>query len=159
MATGEQLAPAQPLWFMNNLAYVHIDGAASGGTFTLVELHGGRGDMAPLHVHHRDDETFYVIDGELSLFFGGKRVAVGPGQAELAPREVAHTYRVESEQARWLVVASPAGFDSFVRAVAEAAPTRELPPPGREHDRAVLAAKAAAVGIEILGPPGALPAP
>src|SRR3954447_23052698 len=147
MATRAPLEGAQPLWFMNNLVHVHIDADASGGMYTLVELRGARGDMAPLHVHHRDDETFYVIDGELSLFFPNKRLTVQPGQAALAPREVAHTYRVESEEARWLVVASPAGFDSFVREVAEAAPAEELPPPGRVHDAAALTAKAAKVGI------------
>ena len=52
----------------------------------------------------------------------------------------------------------PGNFESFVREVAEPAPGEELPPAGRPHDPAVLAQAAAKVGIEILGPPGALPA-
>jgi Cupin domain len=99
-----------------------------------------------------------LFEGELTLFVAGEQVVLGPGQAALAPRDVAHAYRVESEEARWLVVTNPAGFDAFVREVAEPAPAEELPPVGRPFDPAVLGQAAAKVGIEILGPPGMLPA-
>jgi mannose-6-phosphate isomerase-like protein (cupin superfamily) len=149
---------AQPFWFIDHLVHVHIDGDASNGTLALAEERGRRGDMPPLHVHHRDDEAFYVIAGELSLFVAGEHLVLATGQAALAPRKVPHSYRVESEEARWLVITTPAGFESFVREVAEPAPGEELPPAGRPHDPAVLAQAAAKVGIEILGPPGVLPA-
>jgi len=158
MATALQLERAQPLWFIDNLVHVHVDGDTSGGSFALLEMCGRRGDMPPLHVHERDDETFYVIDGELSLFVRGQQLILGAGQAALAPRAVPHAYRVESEEARWLLVTTPAGFESFVREVAEPAPADELPPAERPQDPAVLAQAAAKVGIEILGPPGVLPA-
>ena len=85
-------------------------------------------------------------------------IVLGAGQAALAPRDVPHAYRVESDEARWLVITTPAGFDAFVREVAEPAPAEELPPAGRPFDPAVLGRAAAKVGIEILGAPGALPA-
>ena len=113
--------------------------------------------MPPLHVHRRDDETFHVLEGEVTLFIGGDRIVLGPGQAAFAPRHVPHTYRVESEQARWLVIATPAGFEAFVREVSEPAPADELPPAGHAFDPAVLRRAAAEIGIEILGAPGALP--
>jgi mannose-6-phosphate isomerase-like protein (cupin superfamily) len=147
-----------PLWLIDNLIYIHIDGSAGGGTVSVCESRGARGNMPPLHVHRRDDESFYVIEGELALFVGDERLTLGAGQAALAPRDVPHSYRVESERARWLTINTPAGFDSFVREVAEPAPADELPPPGRPLDAALLARAAAKVGIEILGPPGALPA-
>ena len=75
----------------------------------------------------------------------------------LAPRGVPHAYRVESEQARWLVINNPAGFEQLVRAASEPAPRAELPPPGQPLDPAPLAQTAAEYGIEILGPPGTLP--
>jgi hypothetical protein len=71
---------------------------------------------------------------------------------------VPHAYRVESEEAHWLVITAPAGFDAFVREVADAAPADELPPAGRPVDPAFLSQAAAKAGIEILGAPGALPA-
>ena len=157
-AAALQLERPQPLWFIDNLVHIHIDGDTSGGSFALLEMCGGRGDMPPLHVHERDDETFYVIDGELSLFVGGQQLLLGAGQAALAPRAVPHCYRVESEEARWLLITTPAGLDSFVREVAEPAPADELPPAGRPQDPALLAQAAAKAGIEILGPPGTLPA-
>jgi mannose-6-phosphate isomerase-like protein (cupin superfamily) len=56
---------AQPLWFIDNLVYVHVDGEQSSGAFSLSETWGPHGNMPPLHVHHRNDETFYVLEGEL----------------------------------------------------------------------------------------------
>jgi mannose-6-phosphate isomerase-like protein (cupin superfamily) len=136
---------------------VQIDGEQTGEAYNLVELSARSGDMPPLHVHHRDDETFYVLEGEMTLFLGDRLIAVSHGQAALAPRDVPHTYRVESEQARWLVIKSPAGFERFVRTAGEPAPSDELPPPGRPFDPAASAQTAAEYGIDILGPPGMLP--
>jgi mannose-6-phosphate isomerase-like protein (cupin superfamily) len=157
MATGKQLERVQPLWFINHLVQIHVDADTSDGSLALLEERGRRGDMPPLHVHHREDETFYVVEGELSVFVGEERMIIGAGQAAFGPREVPHSYRVESERGRWLVITTPAGFDSFVREVSDPAPAEQLPPAGRTHDPAVLAEAAARVGIDILGPPGALP--
>ena len=150
MATGDKLERVQPLWFIDNLVRVHIDGATSDGKLAVIEEHAARGNMPPLHVHHRDDEAFYVIEGELSLFVAGEQQTLGPGQSALGPRDVPHSYRVESEHARWLVITTPAGFDSFIREVAEPAAAAELPPAGRPHDPDALAQAAAKIGIEIL---------
>jgi mannose-6-phosphate isomerase-like protein (cupin superfamily) len=158
MATFVQPDRAEPLWFIDNLVHVQVDAETSNGLLALMDERGRRGNMPPLHVHHRDDETFYVLDGEVSLFVGGRQLTLTAGQAAFAPREVPHCYRVESEQARWLVITAPAGFESFVRRVSEPAPADELPAAERPIDPAVLAQAAADVGIEILGPPGALPA-
>jgi quercetin dioxygenase-like cupin family protein len=152
-----EVTGTQPLWFIDHLVHVQVDGQASGGKLALIDEVGRRGDMPPLHVHRHDDETFYVLEGELRLFVGAEQVVVGAGQAAFAPRDVPHAYRVESEQARWLVITAPAGFESFVREVSEPAPADELPPHGRQTDPAFLAQAAAKVGIEILGPPGTLP--
>jgi len=156
MSTSLQTA-AQPLWFIDNLVHVHIDGEASSGAYSLVEIAAARDSMPPLHVHHRDDETFYVLEGEMRIFIGDRQLVITAGHAALAPRDVAHTYRVESDRARWIVVNSPAGFEQFVRTAGEPAPSAELPPADRPVDPGALAALAAQYGIEILGPPGALP--
>ncbi len=152
-----QTTRPQPLWFIENLAYVHLDGEDTGGAYHLGEVVGRQGDMPPLHVHHQDDETFYVLEGELTLFLGDQQVTLLAGQAALAPREVPHVYRVESELARWLVITSPSGFEEFVRAIAEPTERDELPPEGRPVDPQAIAQAAAQVGIEVLGPPGTLP--
>jgi mannose-6-phosphate isomerase-like protein (cupin superfamily) len=145
------------LWFIDNLARIELDGGATDGGFDLVEVEARGGDMPPLHVHHETDETFYVLEGELSLHLPGGSVTIAAGETTFAPRGVPHAYRVESERARWLVVGTPAGFADFVRAVSDEPCAEGLPPLDREHDVARLGEAAARHGIELLGPPGALP--
>ena len=96
--TTDPLASRPPLWFVDTLAYVHVDAELSGGAFSMHENWGGRGNMPPLHVHHRDDETFYVLDGEVRLFVGDREIVLATGQAALARHGIAHTYRVDSDQ-------------------------------------------------------------
>jgi hypothetical protein len=85
------------------------------------------------------------------------RTGDGMGQAAFIPRGVPHAFRIESEQARWLVINNPAGFERFLRAAGEPAPADELPPPGRAADPGAVAQVAAEYGIEVLGAPGTLP--
>jgi mannose-6-phosphate isomerase-like protein (cupin superfamily) len=156
--TTDARTSVQPLWLIDNLVYIHVDGEQSGGAYSLSETWGARGNMPPLHVHRRNDETFYVLEGDVRLFVGDRDVRLAAGQVAMAPRAVPHTYRVESDRARWIVINSPAGFEQFLRAASEPAPRAELPPAGRHSDLAALAKAAAEQGIEILGPPGMLPA-
>jgi quercetin dioxygenase-like cupin family protein len=157
MSAVAHASRAEPLWFLDGLVYVHLDGAQTGGAFALAERRARRGDMPPLHVHHRDDETFHVLDGELTLHVGEQTIALTAGQTALARRKMPHTYRVESPTARWLLINSPAGFERFLRAAGEPAVGEQLPPERRPFDPAAMAQLAAEQGIEILGPPGTLP--
>ena len=114
--------------------------------------------MPPLHVHHEHDETFFVLEGRLSLHLPGGSVELGPGESFFAPRGIPHVYRVESERARWLGVGNPAGFADFVREASDVATRDGFPPADREPDIARVGEAAARYGIELLGPPGTLPA-
>jgi quercetin dioxygenase-like cupin family protein len=137
---------------------VHVRGSQTGGRYALVEETGPPGDQPPPHVHREDDEGFYVLEGELTLYTPDAEVVLGPGEFFNAVHGVPHTYRVTSEQpARWLVTASPAGFEEFVEAFGEPARELSLPPPGDPPDVDRLVALAAEHGIDILGPPGMLP--
>src|SRR4051794_32087304 len=84
MKTAAPSERTQPLWFVDNLVHVHVDGDTSGGALALLDERGRRGDMPPLHVHRRDDEAFYVLEGEVTLFVAGEQVVLGPRQAALA---------------------------------------------------------------------------
>lgn len=141
-------------WFIHNLATVH----ARTGAVGIVEMVGRQGDMPPLHAHHDADEVFYVLEGRLSVFVGGEHVELSAGESACGPKGVPHAYRVESGEARWLAVAAPGGFERFVLAASEPAPADELPPADREINGGELGRLAAEHGIELLGPPGALPA-
>jgi mannose-6-phosphate isomerase-like protein (cupin superfamily) len=146
-----------PLWFIDGLAQIHVSGEETDGRYSVLEILSPEGDMPPLHVHHEEDEVFHVIDGQVTLFLPETEVPLAAGESFRAPQGIPHTYRVESSTARWLVVCAPARFDAFVRAVSEPAAAEELPPHGRPIDPERFAAEAARQGIEILGPPGALP--
>jgi quercetin dioxygenase-like cupin family protein len=145
------------LWFLDNLVRIRLDAARSDGGLDVVEVGARRGDMPPLHVHHREDEYFVVLEGAITVFTPGNARTLNPGEALHAPRGVPHTYRIESAEARWLAISNPSGFAGFVAEVAEPAGADELPPEGPPVDPAKLGAAAAAAGIEILGPPGTLP--
>jgi quercetin dioxygenase-like cupin family protein len=143
------------IWFLGGLVTVHIPADAGLG-FSLVESLVPQGQQPPLHRHREDDEGFYLLEGKLTLWVGPERIELEPGQFALAPHGIPHTYRVESKEARWLVTSSDASFDRFVRAYGEPAAEDRLPGPS-EPDLDRLNALAAEHGIELLGPPGALP--
>jgi quercetin dioxygenase-like cupin family protein len=158
MTASTNPTTTQGVWFVGELVRVHLDGERTGGAFGLSEHEGRGGDMTPLHVHHRDDETFYVLDGRLTLLAAGAEpIELGPGEAALAPKGIPHVRRIDSERARYLVIGSPAGFEAFLSEAGEPAPANTLPPAGRPVDPRALAAAAERYGIEILGPPGTLP--
>ena len=124
---------------------------------SLVETEALQGNMPPLHVHHDEDEVFYVLDGRITLLTGDGRIELGPGEAALAPRGLPHVYRVESERARWLVSTNSGGFAAFIEETSVPAETDGFAPPERMPSPDVLTEAAGRQGIEILGPPGATP--
>jgi mannose-6-phosphate isomerase-like protein (cupin superfamily) len=120
-----------------------------------------RGAAPPMHIHHDADETFYVIDGKLTIFVGDERVEAGPGDFVLGPKGVPHAFLVRSERAEFLVTFAPAGtegpagcgVDGFFREIAVPVVAGEPPPEPAEPDPEEFARKAALYGIEIVGPP------
>jgi len=140
-------------WFANQLAEIKLAGDQSGGSVGAVEVTSPSGPAAPLHVHRREDETFYVLDGELTFTVGDRVERAGPGSVVHGPRDVPHTFTVESPTARWLVLSTPAGFEEFVARLGVPARVPELPSRPEPPDPARVAATASEFGIEILGPP------
>jgi quercetin dioxygenase-like cupin family protein len=134
------------LQFLACRARVHVSGAETDGAFALLEMTAPAGDQPPLHVHRDDDEAFYVLTGEVTLWIGEETHVLRPGRSVLAPKGVPHTYRAGDGGVRMLVASVPASFEAFVRAVGELVPDPEQ-----------LGALASEHAIEILGPPGMLP--
>lgn len=140
--------PAEELLFLGSRCRILATSESTGGDYGLVDLiEVAAGDMPPLHVHHTHDEGFLLLEGQLSLFLPDREIRLRPGEFVLAPRGVPHTYRVGEAPARWLVLSSPPGFEQFVDDVAAL----------NEQTPEALTTTAAAHGIEILGPPGAMP--
>jgi quercetin dioxygenase-like cupin family protein len=145
----------EALWAFGGLATIKSTSATTGGSVMVSEQLAPRGVGSPLHVHHREDEWFYVLDGEVTFWVGGEVIVAPAGSFVFGPRDVPHTFLVSSDEARFLLVTEPGGFEDFMRAAGEPAQRLEIPPPPTEApDFEGLARLAASYGIEILGPPG-----
>jgi quercetin dioxygenase-like cupin family protein len=140
----------EPFWFLDALSIVRLSGAQTGGTFSLIEDRVPAGRATPFHVHRREDETFYVLEGEFSFFDGKRKIRGGPGTTVFLPRDIPHGFRSETA-GRLLILATPSGFDRFVAEAGVPAPRWELPAPA-SPDFAKLTEIAAKYAIEILGP-------
>ncbi len=145
----------QALWFLGGLVTVKASSETTGGAVAVMDNLVPRGFGSPLHVHHREDEWFYVTEGTMTFWVGGRVIDAPAGSFVYGPRGIPHTFVAASEQARFLLVAEPAGLDNFVRALAQAAEAPVIPPaPTEPPDVARMSAVAAEYGIDILGPPG-----
>ena len=143
------------LWFLNTLVSIRVPHTAGADGVSILESRAPAGDSPPLHVHE-EDEIFHVLAGEMLIRVGSADHRVTAGQTMLAPKGVPHSYRVESGEARWLVVTARGQFEDFVRSFSRPAKTAGLPepagPPSPEEAEA-LAAACRRHGIELVGPP------
>jgi|SRR5579864_1638306 len=145
----------EELWFLNTLVSVRVAHAASSEGVSVLESRAPRGDSPPLHVHD-EDEIFHVIQGVMRVRVGGDEILLHAGDTVNAPRGIAHSYVVESDEARWLVITAKGEFESFVRSFSRPASSAELPEPAGPPSPAEVEALAAACrahGIELVGPP------
>lgn len=151
LAAGE----GEALWFLGQLLTIKASAASTGGRMALIEGVAAQGPASPLHVHRRESEWWYVLEGELVIWADGEVIQAPAGSFVYGPVDVPHTFSIVSAQARFLLGTEPAGFEAFVGASAKPAGTKTLPPVGTPApDPARLAELAAEYGIEILGPPG-----
>jgi quercetin dioxygenase-like cupin family protein len=142
------------IWFLGALSQVRVSGEQAGGAFAVADHLARRGNASPVHVHDRDDETFFVLDGELRVFAGEEEYAAGAGTVAVLPRRLRHAYVVTSATARFLTLHTPAGFEQFAAEAGQPARALTLPPPPTEPpDFAALAQAAARHQITILAPP------
>jgi quercetin dioxygenase-like cupin family protein len=141
------------LWFGGGLITIKVTTQQSGGAFFLLEDIAQRGKTTPLHLHPDDDETFYVLEGELLVHVDGTEYIVGAGGTAFAPRGSAHAFLVTSEHARFLGLCTPgAGIEAFLREGGDPAPGRVAPPPEIDIPR-IKAAGEKTGAMKVLGPP------
>ena len=161
-AATDEIAPialepgeGESLWFLGAHVSVKASSETTAGRVDVIEHLAPRGAGSPLHVHTREDEWFYVIEGALTFWVGGQVIDAPAGSFVYGPRGIAHTFLVSSERARFLLVTEPGGFAEFVRSLAQSADGVRIPPPATEPpDVAAISQLAAGYCIEILGPPG-----
>jgi len=118
----------EALWFLGTLAIIRVPGEAVDDRFALIEFLFPRHASPPLHTHPQD-ESYVVLDGRLTIKAGDDRFELDQGCAAVVPMGVAHTFRVDSDTARVLVLSTPAGLERMVRDGSVPAEERTLPPP------------------------------
>jgi len=128
-ATQSTTALGQPRWFFGMLAEVKASAADTGGQYTLVEMTAPPGLEAPLHVHHTEDEGFYVLEGRVTVVVGDDTVELAAGKHAFGPRGIPHRFTVGPDGARMVWVLTPGGFEDLVEAASMPAETPTVPPP------------------------------
>ena len=100
----------------------------TGGDFGFMESVLAKGAEPPPHVHHREDESFFVLEGDLTVRCGDDTFSARPGSFVFCPRDVPHLLTLHSEQVRALTLVTPGGLESFFVELGEPVPgSRSLP--------------------------------
>lgn len=123
-----------------------VSGKDTAGSWSMFEAHWSQKGGPPLHVHQREDEWFYVIEGEYVVQVGDEKFTLNPGDSLLAPRQVPHTYaHLGDGQGRLLIAYQPAGdMENFFLEI-----SRWAGPPSISEVQRIFSAH----GMEVVGPP------
>jgi mannose-6-phosphate isomerase-like protein (cupin superfamily) len=120
-------------WWFGMLVVIKTTAAETGGQLSIIEVTNPPGYEAPLHVHHRDDEGFWILEGSATIEVGDTTIEVSAGDYAFGPRDVPHRYTVGDAGCRMLFIMVPGGMEEMIRATSEPAATRTLPPPPEEE--------------------------
>ena len=122
----------------------------TAGLFGLMEELLIKGAEPPPHVHHREDESFFVLEGSMTVRVGDELFAAGPGSFVFCPRDVPHLLTLETEQVRALTLVTPGGVEAFFVEIGEPVRSRTLPVNPPEPDLERVVALATHYGAEVL---------
>ncbi len=123
----------------------------TGGAFDLCETTAPPDSGPPPHRHSRDDEMFFILEGQFGLVFGDQSLTAKAGEAVYLPKNIVHTYKnIGSKPGRFLVWAMPSGFAEFVKAMESPVTNPHNPPPVNEATIGKLLGNIGRFGIEML---------
>ena len=142
------------VWYFGHLFSFLADAADTGGQFSLMEIQVWRGGEPPMHVHHAEDEAFYVLGGNFTFHVGDRTLSAPAGTFAYLPREVPHSFVCHEETGRLLCLHSPGGAEAEFREMGDPATALTLGPlPEVEPDPDLMARMQAKYRYEIVGPP------
>ena len=105
---------------------IRIHGRDTDGTLSAVESHDVPGGGPPPHVHHREDETFQILEGEYEWMVGDTKFIAQKGTTIFAPRGVPHTYRYLGQTpGRLMCIITPSGFEGFFEEIGAMSPQQQ----------------------------------
>ena len=149
------LGEGKKLRVTDGLMTLKASGEDTGGAYSLADSMVPPQGGPPPHIHHREDEAFWVLEGELEVSVGENRFRAGAGSFVHLHRSVLHSYQnVGTAPARFLTLMVPAGLERFFEEVGKPGTDLSSPPPFEEEDIDRLLAAAPKYGVEIPSPPG-----
>ena len=155
-AGGYALEPGagEAVWFNGGRIVLKATGEQTGGSLTMLEVHARKGFAALLHIHRREDEIFVVLAGDVRVQHGDDVFDAIPGSMIFGPRGVAHSFHVDSAEARLMLIFGPSGVEGFFREGGKPARESGLPPVDEVFlDRQALMEVGARYKQEFVGPP------
>lgn len=142
-------------WWFDGLSVLKAASADTGGQMTILEITERPDSAGPLHVHHTEDEGFWILEGSATFEVGDQTIEAGPGDYVFGPRDIPHRYSTGPEGCRMLFIFTPGGFEEVWRATSRPAERRTPPapddaPPPSEEEMQRMQAAIRAHGCELL---------
>jgi mannose-6-phosphate isomerase-like protein (cupin superfamily) len=141
------------IWSLGGHFTTKLDSDDTQGRWSFVEAVAFRATEPPMHIHHREDEAWYVIDGQMTFHVAGEEQVVRSGDFVFAPRGLPHAFTVDVEPTRVLVFCTPGGFERFAAELGEDAASEDPPADLAVPPPETLVPVAERYGIEVVGPP------
>jgi quercetin dioxygenase-like cupin family protein len=155
LVRGSDEGPAT--WALGSLFEQTASGADTGGAFGLTRVTQSAGTATPLHVHTREAEAFYLLDGTMTYRAGEQDYQLSPGSFIYLPSGVPHAFRVTSTgPVQFLAIVAPGGLMGMYDETGRPAEQRQLPEPDADQMQADIGRWLEATsryGIQVLGPP------
>ena len=137
------------IWIVGDTMTLLATGDSTGGSLVLLENLTAPGGGPPPHVHTREDEFWYVLEGSFEIRVGDEVHALGPGGFAYAPRGTVHNFRNTGDRpARVLVGFTPGGMEGFFRESGRPAIDDGPAPPVDDDEIARTLAAAPKYGVE-----------
>jgi quercetin dioxygenase-like cupin family protein len=142
-------------WYLGHLLSVLLSAEKTGGLLALLKVTEIKGLEPPPHTHIREDEIFYLLNGEIEFRVGGKTYKAASGDCMFLPRNMEHSFSVLTEQSDVMMLLTPGGFEKYFIEMSEKAPELKQPPrPSGPPDIPRLIATAKKYGIQFPANPG-----
>ena len=126
-----RIADTTGFWFLGTQMKMHASGDTTGGVVGLIEQLAPAGFTAPPHVHHGEDEAFFVLEGALTFHRGSTPIDAAPGTFVWLPRGESHWFEVHpGAGARLLQLNTPAGLEHFFEEMGTPFSSTGSPPSG-----------------------------
>src|SRR5262249_6440501 len=109
------MTEGRSIWLATDLNTFKAVSADTNGAFSLSELSASPKFGPPPHIHHREDESFYILEGTFEFSYDNRTFAAGAGSFVHLPKGRVHMHRaVRNAAARALVLHMPAGLERFI---------------------------------------------